>query len=580
MAAVGDRWITDWSVSERFPLYTRANAGEVMPDPASPLAWTLVWEPALLAGWVDCVLNVGFLTRAELPRDDVIGTFGGYLYINASTTRMFGVRGPGLTPEMIDFTYFGEHPDVPPYEPEPWHESEAATAAIGGWMGAVMTADDLPQLRIDRDRAAAVRASRPDLATVSDEQLVAYARSFLPLLRELFGRHIDVTAGASIGPGVLAGVADALGDSSMPMRLVSSVGDVDSAAPSQAMWEISRIVRASAALTAIFDDVAASGAGFDAIIERVRASDDPKAATARKVFAELIEQYGSRGPNEWDIRSEVWETKPALVVALIDRMRHQADDDAPSVRNAMRAADRTALTEHVETALAAQPDVLAQFQAGLRSAHVYLAGRERSKTTIIRVLHEVRMAVRELGSRHGYSLSGITMLLADEIDAFLTDSSEFRARLASREQQFLELYDLEPPFIVNKVVPPLSQWARRSASTATKAVAGDVLTGVPGCPGVATGRARVILDPADPSALDPGDVLIAPITDPAWTPLFVPAAAVVVDVGAQVSHAVIVSRELGIPCVVSVTDATRRIPDGALIRVDGGAGTVTIVELA
>ena len=260
MAAAGDRWITDWSVSEQFPLYTRANAGEVMPDPASPLAWTLVWEPALLAGWVDCVLDVGFLTRAELPRDDVIGSFGGYLYINASTTRMFGVRGPGLTPEMIDYTYFGEHPDVPPYEPEPWHESEAATAAIGGWMGAVMTADDLPLLRIDRDRAAAVRASRPDLATVSDEQLVAYARSFLPLLRELFGRHIDVTAGASIGPGVLAGVADALGDPSMPMRLVSSVGDVDSAAPSQAMWEISRIVRASAALTAIFDDVAASGA--------------------------------------------------------------------------------------------------------------------------------------------------------------------------------------------------------------------------------------------------------------------------------------------------------------------------------
>jgi rifampicin phosphotransferase len=72
--------------------------------------------------------------------------------------------------------------------------------------------------------------------------------------------------------------------------------------------------------------------------------------------------------------------------------------------------------------------------------------------------------------------------------------------------------------------------------------------------------------------------LIAPLTDPAWTPLFIPAAAVVVDVGAQVSHAVIVSRELGIPCVVSVTDATRRIPDGAMVTVDGTNGTVTIIE--
>jgi pyruvate,water dikinase len=96
---------------------------------------------------------------------------------------------------------------------------------------------------------------------------------------------------------------------------------------------------------------------------------------------------------------------------------------------------------------------------------------------------------------------------------------------------------------------------------------------------VAEGRARVILDPNDPLALEPGDVLIAPITDPSWTPLFVPAAAVVVDVGAALSHAIIVSRELGIPCVVSATDATRRIPDGAVVRVDGGAGVVTVLEV-
>ena len=85
-----------------------------------------------------------------------------------------------------------------------------------------------------------------------------------------------------------------------------------------------------------------------------------------------------------------------------------------------------------------------------------------------------------------------------------------------------------------------------------------------------------MLDPSDPAALEPGDVLVAPVTDPAWTPLFVPASAVVVDVGAQITHAVIVSRELGIPCVVSVTDATLKIPDGALVTVDGTAGTVTL----
>ena len=87
-----------------------------------------------------------------------------------------------------------------------------------------------------------------------------------------------------------------------------------------------------------------------------------------------------------------------------------------------------------------------------------------------------------------------------------------------------------------------------------------------------------MLDSHDPTALEPGDVLVAPITDPSWTPLFVPAGGVVVDVGAALSHAIIVSRELGIPCVVSATDATRRIPDGALVRVDGNTGMVTVLE--
>jgi pyruvate,water dikinase len=87
----------------------------------------------------------------------------------------------------------------------------------------------------------------------------------------------------------------------------------------------------------------------------------------------------------------------------------------------------------------------------------------------------------------------------------------------------------------------------------------------------------VLLDPGDPLALEPGDILVAPNTDPSWTPLFVPAAGVIVDVGAMNSHAVIVSRELGIPCAVSVVDATKRIPDGALVEVDGSTGTVTML---
>lgn len=103
-----------------------------------------------------------------------------------------------------------------------------------------------------------------------------------------------------------------------------------------------------------------------------------------------------------------------------------------------------------------------------------------------------------------------------------------------------------------------------------------MLTGAVGSGGVATGPARVILDPTDPAGLEPGDVLIAPNTDPSWLPLFLTAAAAVINVGKMGSHAMIVSRDLGIPCVASVADATLRIPNGTIVTVNGNAGTVTI----
>jgi pyruvate,water dikinase len=545
---VADRWITDLEPSQKFPVYTRANAGEVLPDPASPLAWTLVWEPGVVEGWADANVSAGTVVRTEFTSvpPEVVGLFGGYLYINGSLARLFGVRGPGLTAEMIDFVYFGEHPDVPKYVHEDWHDDPAATEKLGAWMGEVLTAADLPGHRDDQARANQTRAGRGDLGALTDAELVERARSLIPFVRHLFWRHLDTTAGTSVGPGALGAIAEAMGDPSIVLTLITGIGDVDSALPSLAMWELSRLPADSAEF--------------------------------RQGLEAFIAEYGSRGPNEWDIRSEVWETKPALALALIEAMRPAPDSESPAARNAKNVAKREALEAQIRAALADQPEALGTFELALRSAHLYMAGRERAKTNIIKVIHEMRMAMRELAVRHDYTMSEVCMLLADELDAFVAAPDEFRARLTAREEQYLELFQLDPPFIVNGSVKPLSQWARRGGPEAAKAAVGDVLSGVPGSPGVATGRARVILDPADPLALEPGDVLIAPITDPAWTPLFVPAAAVVVNVGAQVSHAVIVSRELGIPCVVSVLDATQRIPDGALVTVDGTTGTVILVE--
>jgi phosphohistidine swiveling domain-containing protein len=224
------------------------------------------------------------------------------------------------------------------------------------------------------------------------------------------------------------------------------------------------------------------------------------------------------------------------------------------------------------------------YQTAVRTAGVWMAARERIKSSNIRCHHEVRMCFDELGKRmtdrgHLAHPRQIFMLLADEVDDFIAEPGLFSATLAEREADYHALYELDPPYIVNGSAPALSTWRRRGEGAAAPVQVGDVLKGVAGSPGEATGTARIMLDLSDPSLLEPGDILIAPSTDPSWTPLFLVAEAVITDIGAVGTHAVIVSRELGIPCVPSIADATKRIPDGATLTVNGSLGTVTIDAL-
>jgi pyruvate,water dikinase len=105
---------------------------------------------------------------------------------------------------------------------------------------------------------------------------------------------------------------------------------------------------------------------------------------------------------------------------------------------------------------------------------------------------------------------------------------------------------------------------------------GDTLKGVAASPGRVTAPARVLNGPADFSQMETGDVLVAPLTTPAWTPLFARASAVVTDVGGPLSHGSIVAREYGIPAVLGTGAATKRIRSGQTITVDGSEGLVIL----
>jgi len=575
-------WISDTELSSRFPYYTRANADEVGPDPFSPLGWSLGWAKGCIPGVAAGFISFGVLEADEFAVDppEVFGNWGGYFYNQLSLPRVMGCRMPGASPEAIDQAYFGDHPGVPPYTPHPDDENEAQTAKLEATMGWAMSTDGFPR----QDEAAAmarrVVAERPDFAAMADADLVAYGRRMATLVEEAWTPYCETALAVSLGPGAVQAICDAVDRGADAVKLMAAIGDVESAEASFLMWDLSRVVAGSPALSAAFD------AGVDGLLGRIADEADADVTAFRTGFADLLEQHGHRGPNEWDMRPHSWTTKPELALGMIERLRFQDDSRSPHDAKKAAAAERERLSAEILALVEGDEEAHGTLSAGLASAALFYGLREKGKNSCIRLIHEAKLAFFELGRRMVQlgaidDVQQVFMAVDAELEALLADPMSMRDTLLQRDADFTHLHTLEPPYIVKyeEGVPPISEWAQRNSAVAEAVVTGDVLQGGAGAPGTATGTARVVLDPSNPMAIQPGDIMVAPTTDPSWTPLFLSAAGVVVNVGAVASHAAIVCRELGVPCAVSVVDATRRIPDGATISIDGSSGAVTIIDL-
>ena len=576
-----DKWFTDHPPSERYPHYTRANAGEVLPTPASPLGQTYGFDNAIGHGFQEASIVMGAYEEDDYRdgKPEMVTFFGGYFYINMSCVRIQAVRNPAITVDQLDLAFFGDRTDTPPYEPHPKDEKPHLQEKIDAHMQFVLTTSHWPELEEEKKRAAQIRADRPHLNSLTDDELVAHLRNLHPFIRDFTTNQMVAATSSGIPPGMLGAVAEAISDPTMPMRVLAGLGDVDSAAPSFALWELSRLIRGDGELSAVFDE------GVDGLLDRIETLDSLNAQQFRDDFDNFVYEYGSRGPNEWELSAHTWETDPAIPIRTLDQVRKQPDEKNPQNGADSASEERQQVVEEVRAKLAelGNEELVGVFEGALVGAN-QMVFRERAKTSLVRILHESRMAIRELGKRHTESgtLSDpehIFMLLDEELESFVADPSRYSALLHDRYENWLKLWDLTPPFFLrNGIIPPLTEWETRAPTAESALSEGDVLAGTAGCPGVVTGRARIVRDPTSPPDLEPGDIMVAPLTDPAWTPLFLAVDGVVVNVGGQVSHAVIVSREMGIPCVVSVADATERIEDGATITVDGTNGNVTLIR--
>ncbi|HYZ69439.1 MAG TPA: PEP-utilizing enzyme, partial [Mycobacterium sp.] len=262
-----------------------------------------------------------------------------------------------------------------------------------------------------------------------------------------------------------------------------------------------------------------------------------------------LARIGHRGPGEVEMSSPSFADNPDLLVRMVAKTMATPAPDAPT-----------------------PPDIPVWAKPLAAAGAVQIREREVRRDKMVRAIWVLRALLREQGRRlvqRGVlaDVDDVFYLLVDEIDAAPDDLTGLVAR-RRREQR--ELAELIPPEAFSGKWQPVRTPAARLAT-------GEMLHGLGVCGGRVRGRVRVIV-PETIDELQPGEVLVAKATDVGYTPAFAYAAAVVTELGGPLSHAAIVAREYGFPCVVGVRDATLRLADGALIEVDGASGDVTVLE--
>ena len=574
---MGTHWLVEGKIDQRWPVNTRGNIGEVFPE----VLTTFTYELGILAAeraWRDSYREIGVLQPGDFASEDplIIGLYGGYGYLNMSFLRILGVRAPGSSAAAIDSSLFGES-NAPPYVAQKGDRNLRASLKILKTVMGALKQSEPPDIVADSFQAAdAFIGARPPL-DAPDDVLMAYLFTAPDAFYRVFKNHMTSTALASIVSGVLADAATAAGEPGLVTHLMGTAGDVRSARYSRDLYKIAKHVRATPVLGAAFDE------GVTGLVDRLAELDG--AGQFRASFGSFIADHGHRGPNDWEYSGRTWDNTPELALMAIDRMR-VAEGDLTRVHDAAgEQAKRAAAIATVRPKLKLLDRL--NFDKAITAAPWWSQAREATRDRAVRLTMPVKQVYRELvrrGAERGGTPDPVAVALLSpttELASYLADPASMNDVLAERLALHARFSAVTPRFFITSQdeVPSIEELEAEQASrTAIEpAAVGDVLTGKSGCSGVARGRVRVVLDPMDAEDLMEGEVLVAPITDPAWTPLFMPAAAVVVNVGALMSHAVIVSRELEIPCVISVDDATTRLTDGMLVEVDGTAGTVTVL---
>jgi pyruvate,water dikinase len=302
----------------------------------------------------------------------------------------------------------------------------------------------------------------------------------------------------------------------------------------------------------------------------------------REKLDEFMEKFGMRAPGEIDITRVRYREAPTMLVPSI--LSHLKSNAPGEHREKFKRGEKEAqeairsLLRRVKATRGGTRKVkkLARLIALYRNT---VGIRELPKYIIIRYLGLYRETLLEeakalVVKRIFERMEDVYYLTLEELISLLEsrlnrDEALKRIRICKESEEFYR--KLHPPLVIT------SEGETFSADFVSDKAPPGALTGIPASSGIAEGYVRVVRRLED-GKLNKGEILVAPYTDPGWTPLFHSAKALVTEVGGMMTHGSVVAREYGIPAVVSVKDATRILKDGQYVRVDGTNGYVEILE--
>ena len=574
----GDRASELDSQTDPETVWTTANIQEVIPGLVMPLDWSLLRER------LNYALRKPFLETHTLldPDTEFVAVFYNRAFANVSALRGVASRAIGTSPEAVDEQYLGKARD-----PAQRHRRPSLSQLL-------VYLDTTPRIirflyRTSRGVPKAEARLRPwleqthrqDLAGLTVEDLLARIHEANARCLEMGALHIATSSGASIYFESLGQLLRKWFGAEAPElepRLVTGLTNVVSALPGLELSELAAVVGEDAELhrAVIGEDP----------WPRIQGLKSPSADRFRARLAQFLDHHGHRGVKEAEVAARSWDEDPNSVLVLLRNFldvppeaRPGPPEARPGPAAARQEAQRLSATESIERRL--DPARRLVFRFVLRQAQSYVSLREQTKSLWMEVTHRMRRLFREVGMR--LCEQG---LLGEPQDLYFLTFAEVQ-RLIDGGAKSLDTASLvrrrRAEYARNQqvVLPdsfqgrPEPQARRKPLIKGTPAAAtGTVLQGIAVSPGVVTGPARVVLDPREGGEVKPGDILVAPVTDVGWTPMFLLVAGLVVDVGGPLSHGSIVAREYGLPAVVNVKLGTQVIRTGQTITVNGSTGQV------